>query len=140
MSEDCIFCQIVAGEIPSHTVYEDEDTYAFLDVNPLARGHTLIIPKTHRERVNEMNHNEAAAVFGAVSEIVPAVEAAVDAPGNTIAINDGEQAGQEVPHVHCHVVPQFAGDHPRAIHALFDGADVADDELVSIAESVQSNL
>lgn len=139
MSEDCIFCQIVAGDIPSHTVYEDDSTFAFLDVNPLARGHTLVIPKTHHERLNDMDGAEAADVFAVLSDLAPAVEAAVDAPASTIAVNNGEEAGQEVPHVHFHVVPQSAATGGRPIHALFDGADVPDDEMKAIAADIQSN-
>ena len=139
MSEQTLFEQIVAGEIPSHTVYEDETTYAFLDVNPLAPGHTLVIPKEPYERLNEMPPEEAADVFGVIGEIASAVETAVDAPATTIAINNGEAAGQEVPHVHWHVVPQFEDGDARPIHIMFDGADLSDEEMESIAERIRQN-
>ena len=139
MSDDCIFCQIIEGEIPSYTVYEDETTYAFLDVNPLSRGHTLVIPREHHERVNDMSADEAGDAFGVISDLAPAVEAAVDAPASTIAVNNGEDAGQEVPHVHWHIIPQFADSDSRPIHVLFDGADLDDDEMAAIAEGVRDN-
>jgi histidine triad (HIT) family protein len=138
MSDDCLFCQIIEGEIPSYMVYEDDSTYAFLDVNPLARGHTLVIPKDHYERLGDVPADVAGDVFGAVSEVAPAVEAAVDAPASTVAINNGEEAGQEVPHTHWHIVPRFPDDGGRPIHSLFAGADLADDEMESVAAEIRN--
>jgi histidine triad (HIT) family protein len=137
MTDDCIFCQIVDGEIPSETVYEDETTYAFLDVNPLARGHTLVIPKDHHERVGDLPADLAGDVFETVNEITPAVESAVDAPASTVAFNNGEDAGQEVPHAHCHIVPRFAEDGGRPIHSLFAGADLSDEEMADVADAIR---
>ncbi|MFT4921850.1 MAG: histidine triad (HIT) family protein [Haloarculaceae archaeon] len=139
MSEDCIFCQIVAEEMPSHTVYEDETARAFLDVNPLARGHTVVIPTDHYERVGDMPADVAGGFFQAINEITPAIEAAVDAPATTVAINNGTVAGQEVPHVHCHVVPRFEGDGAGAIHAMFRGADVSDDEMSDLVADIREH-
>jgi histidine triad (HIT) family protein len=127
---DCIFCSIVDGDIPGRIVYEDEETLAFLDANPLAEGHTLVIPKSHYERVNDLPADVAGAIGQAIATIAPAIEDAVDAPATTIAYNNGEAAGQEVPHVHAHIVPRFSGDGGRPIHALFaDRPDPSDDEL-----------
>ena len=139
MSTDCIFCQIIDGEIPSYTVYEDETTYAFLDVNPLSPGHTLVIPRNHHERVGDMSADEAGDAFGVISDLVRAVEAAVDAPASTIAVNNGEEAGQEVPHVHWHIIPQFADGGGRPVHTLFDGVDIGDDEMDEIAENIRKH-
>ena len=137
MSEDCLFCQIVDGEIPSNTVAETEDAYAFLDVNPLARGHTLVIPKAHYERVGDMPADVAGAVFELVNEVTPAVEAAVDAPASTVAFNNGEAAGQEVPHAHCHIVPRFTEDGGKPIHSLFTGTDLDDDKMAETAAAIR---
>ena len=140
MTDDrTIFEQIVDGEIPSYTVYEDETTYAFLDVNPLAPGHTLVIPKQPYERLNDMPPEEAADVFGVLSKIVPAVEAAVGADASTVAVNNGEEAGQEVPHVHWHIIPRFADDGAGPIHALFQGAELEDAEMERIASAIRDN-
>ena len=139
--DGCIFCAIVDGEAPSHRVYEDEDTCAFLDANPLARGHTLVIQKAHHERVNDMPADLAGAVGRTIAAVAPAVEAAVDAPASTIAYNNGEEAGQEVPHVHAHIVPRFSGDGAGPVHALFGGPAKADDkELAAVAEGVAARL
>ena len=139
MSEETLFTKIVAGEIPSHTVYEDETTYAFLDANPLAPGHTLVIPREPYERLQDIPRAETAEVFGVLGDLAEAVETAVGADATTIALNNGEAAGQEVPHVHWHIVPQFAGDRTRPIHALFDGVDLSDEEMDNIAADIRES-
>jgi histidine triad (HIT) family protein len=136
---DCIFCSIVDGEIPSYTVHEDDTVMAFLDANPLARGHTLVIPKAHHERVNDLPADLAGDVFAAVHDLTDRVERAVDADATTIAFNNGVAAGQEVPHVHAHIVPRSEADGGRPIHALIeDRPDVPDDELADMAETIGS--
>lgn len=140
MSE-CLFCQIVDGEVPSHTVYEDETVKAFLDVNPLTRGHTLIIPKTHAERVNDLAAADAGAIGRAIARVAPAVETAVDAPASTIAYNNGREAGQEIDHVHAHVVPRFPDDGGGSFHSLFrQRPDLDDDDLAGIAADVDAEV
>ncbi|EMA34156.1 HIT family protein [Haloarcula japonica] len=137
MSEDCIFCQIVAGDIPGRTVYEDDTVLAFLDANPLSPGHTLVIPKAHHERLNDTPADVAGAVMSTLYELVPAVESAVDAPASTVAFNNGEEAGQEVPHVHGHIVPRFEDDGGRPIHALVtDRPELSDAELDAIESDI----
>jgi histidine triad (HIT) family protein len=138
---DCIFCQIVAGDIPSRTVYEDEDVLAFLDANPLAPGHTLVIPKSHHETLADLPTDVGREVFGALHRITPAVESAVDAPATTVAFNNGEAAGQEVPHVHGHIVPRFDDDGGRPIHALVsDRPTLSDNELDDIAAAISDDV
>jgi histidine triad (HIT) family protein len=138
MSDDCIFCSIVAGDIPSRTVYEDEDVLAFLDANPLAPGHTLVVPKTHHERLNDLDDGLASSVLATLNALVPVVEDAVDAPATTVAFNNGPEAGQEVPHVHGHIVPRFANDDGGPIHAAAGSRpDLSDDELDAIAARIR---
>jgi histidine triad (HIT) family protein len=138
MSEDCIFCQIVAGDIPSRTVYEDDDVVAFLDANPMAPGHTLVVPKEHHETLADLPADAGDAVFGALHRLTPVVEDAVDADASTVAFNNGEAAGQEVPHVHGHVIPRFEGDGGGPIHAVAGSRpDLDDDELDDIAARIQ---
>ncbi|SDJ20239.1 histidine triad (HIT) family protein [Halovenus aranensis] len=139
MSEKTIFEKIIEGEIPSYTVYEDETTYAFLDANPLAPGHTLVVPKEPYERLNDMPPELVGDVFSTAGEIADAVEAATDATATTLAINNGEDAGQEVPHAHLHIVPQTAEDGPKSIHRLFDMAELDDDEMADIAEEIKTH-
>lgn len=138
MADDCIFCGIVAGEVPSHTVHEDDTTIAFLDANPLARGHTVVIPKDHHGRLADLPDGLARDVFGTIHDLVPRIEAAVGADATNVGFNDGEVAGQVVPHVHGHVVPRFEEDDGRTFHAVAASqADLDDDELASIAADVR---
>jgi histidine triad (HIT) family protein len=140
MSEDCIFCAIVAGDIPGRIVRETETTLAFLDVNPLAPGHTLVVPKDHHARLADLPDDVAADIFRDVHELVPHVEDAVDADATTVGINDGEAAGQEVPHVHAHIVPRFDGDGGHPIHAVAgDRPDLSDDELDEIEAAISES-
>lgn len=141
MSEDCIFCSIVAGDIPCRTVYEDDQVLAFLDTTPLSAGHTLVIPKAHHETVRELPASLRAAVGEQLLALTPAIEAAVDADASTIAFNNGEAAGQEVPHVHGHVIPRFHGDGGTAIHGVAGAApDLDDEELDEIAADITERV
>ena len=90
MSDDCIFCSIVAGEIPARTVYETDAVLAFLDANPLARGHTLVIPKSHARHVGDLDADLASELFDAVASLTSKIQAAVDADGANVGVNDGE--------------------------------------------------
>jgi histidine triad (HIT) family protein len=138
MSEDCIFCSIVAGDIPSRTVFETDEVLAFLDANPLAPGHTLVIPKAHHETLRDLPADAGSAVFAVLHDLAPKIEDAVDADATTVAFNNGEAAGQEVPHVHGHVIPRFDDDGGAPIHAVAGGRpDLADDELDAIAADIR---
>lgn len=138
--EDCIFCRIVAGEIPSRTVHETETVLAFLDANPLAPGHTLVIPKAHHETLSDTPADLANDVLSTLYELTPIVEGAVDAPASNVAFNNGEAAGQEVPHLHGHVIPRFENDGGNPIHAIAGSPpDLDDDELDDIAERISAN-
>ena len=140
MSEQTIFDKIVAGEIPARTVHETDTTLAFLDANPLAPGHTLVIPKEGYERVGDLPASLSADLFGAVHELTPRIEEAVDADAITIGINDGPAAGQEIPHVHVHIVPRFDGDGGGPIHGVAGSPpDIADEELDDIAASIRND-
>jgi len=138
---DCVFCAIVEGDVPSDTVHETDDALAFLDANPLAKGHTLVVPKAHHERLGDVRPEEAEGFYAALHEVVPAVEAAVDAPATTVAVNNGEPAGQEVPHVHAHVIPRFPDDSAGPVHALFtDRPRIGDAERESIVADIAANI
>jgi histidine triad (HIT) family protein len=138
MAHDCVFCSIVAGDLPSRTVYEDDDVLAFLDVNPLARGHTLVVPRDHHERVGDLPAATRAALFDALGALTPRVEAAMDADGVTVGINDGRAAGQEVMHVHGHLVPRTEGDGAGPLHALgWPRPELADDEFDDVAAAIR---
>lgn len=137
MSADCLFCGIVAGDVSGRIVHDTDGAVAFLDVHPLAEGHTLVVPRAHRERVGDLTPEEAGLLFRAVTAVTPAVTAAVDAPASTVAINDGSEAGQEVAHVHVHVVPRRAGDGAGPIHAMFrDRPEVSEERMDDVAATI----
>ena len=137
MSDDCVFCSIVAGDIPARTVHETDDVLAFLDANPLARGHTLVIPKSHAKHVGDLDGDLTSELFAAVAELTPRVQSTVGADGANVGINDGEAAGQEVPHVHVHIIPRFEGDGGAPLHAVGgERPDLSDDELDAIGEAI----
>lgn len=137
MSEECIFCSIVAGDIPSRAVYEDDAVLAFLDANPLAPGHTLVIPKSHHEQLNDLPDDLANDVLDRLYQLVTPVERAADADGSTVAFNNGPAAGQEVQHVHGHIIPRFDDDGGGPIHAITGARpDLSDAELDEIAEQI----
>ena len=138
MAERCVFCRIISGEIPSHIVYEDDRTLAFLDIHPSALGHTLIIPKAHVSRVEDLSEEDAASLFRALHELVGGIQEAVDAPACTIGINNGRESGQEIPHVHIHVIPRSRGDGGGIIQGIARApVRLGDDEMRRIAESIR---
>lgn len=137
----CIFCRIAAEEAPSRTVHRADDVVAFLDANPLAPGHTLVIPTAHHDRLADFPEALARDLFGTVHALLDPVETAVDADAVTVAVNDGSAAGQEVPHVHCHLVPRFHDDGGGPIHAAMGHRPSLDEaELDAIAERIQSGV
>jgi histidine triad (HIT) family protein len=119
MSASCIFCRIVAGEIPAEVVAREPQVVAFLDVQPLADGHVLVVPRAHAACVEDMEPAEAAALFRAVTRLAGPVREALGAAGTTIGINNGEATGQTIPHVHVHIVPRWPDDDAGSIHTIF---------------------
>jgi len=108
--EECIFCKIVKGEIPCAKIYEDEKVLSFLDISPANKGHALVIPKRHHEKFNDMPEDDAAALMKAANKVSRAVEKAIGPDGYSILINNGKAAGQEVGHVHLHIMPKYDKD------------------------------
>ena len=117
---DCIFCKIVSGEIKSKFLKETKYSVSFLDAFPLAAGHVLIIPKNHRQKIQDMSVEENTDLFTLVHQIISNVD---EITGSTlVAIHNGKNAGQEIPHVHIHLVPRSKGDSAGAIHSMFNSA------------------
>jgi len=105
-----IFTRIIRGEIPCHLVFRNEHLIAFLDINPLAEGHTLVVPIRQVERLDQLSPEEAAALARELGPIAGRVTRCVGAEGYNILQNNGAAAGQVVPHVHFHIIPRRAGD------------------------------
>ncbi len=108
--DDCIFCKIVRGELPSFKVYEDDKTIAFLDIRPVNAGHTLVVPKNHSTNIFDIASEDWLAVCDAVRTLSIAIEKGIQADGVNIAMNNREHAGQVVNHPHVHIIPRFKGD------------------------------
>ncbi|MGY4101304.1 HIT family protein [Nocardia sp. R16R-3T] len=108
---DCVFCRIAAGQAPATKVYEDDTLCAFLDIRPIARGHTLIIPKRHASELAELDADSGAHIFRAGHRLALAIRRSeLAADGANLVLNDGTAAFQTVPHVHLHVIPRRHGD------------------------------
>ena len=107
---DCIFCKIINGEIPSHKLYEDNDVLAFLDINPVSVGHTLVIPKTHVTDLGDGSRETAMQLMGVVHDIAPKIMIALGATGYNLGMNHGVDAGQDVLHTHLHIMPRKHGE------------------------------
>lgn len=132
---DCLFCKIIAGEIPAHKVYEDDATFAFLDIGPVSEGHTLIIPKHHATDLGDGSREDALALMSTVHAIAPAIMQGVDATGYNLGMNHGVIAGQEVMHTHLHVMPRQEG-LPRT----FIKSHPSNEELQATAEKIRAAI
>ncbi len=113
MARDCVFCRIIRGELPAVKIYEDEYVVVFLDKYPINPGHTLIVPRRHAERLDELSDEEATALIRVAKWLAPRIVKAVDADGYNVVTNNGRAAGQVIFHVHLHVIPRFHGDGCR---------------------------
>jgi histidine triad (HIT) family protein len=110
---DCIFCAIVQGRAPAETIFEDEETLAFMDINPANPGHTLVIPKRHVRDVYELDEETAAAVMKATARVARAIKRALQPDGMNLVQSNERAGGQEIFHFHIHVIPRWYGDGLR---------------------------
>jgi histidine triad (HIT) family protein len=110
MPDDCPFCQIVAGEQSAHRVLETDDTLAFLDINAVAEGHTLVVPRAHVESLLAADTDTTTSVFESARRVGTALDETLDPDGINLFQSTGEAAGQDVFHFHVHVIPRWADD------------------------------
>jgi len=126
--DNCVFCKIVAGQIPSYKVYEDEQTLAFLDIKPTSAGHTLVVPKKHYANLEEVPEDVLAAVIKTVKKIGKSLKDNLPTAGYNISENNDPIAGQIIPHLHFHVVPRTSNDGfklwPQRNYATGEAEDV----------------
>lgn len=131
---DCIFCKIVAGDIPSAKVYEDEQVLAFLDITQVTKGHTLIIPKAHVDNLFEMETDTASQLFAVVPKLAKHLKETLNATGLNLVNNNGETAGQTVFHSHLHLLPRF--DQTDGLQIVFNPKDPDFTALGDLAQSL----
>jgi histidine triad (HIT) family protein len=114
---DCIFCKIVNGEIKTRTIMETKNSIAFLDAFPLTKGHSLVIPKKHYEKIQQMSDVDNKDLFDTVYKVMAKVDKLTGA--TLLAVHNGKDAGQEIPHVHVHLIPRSPDDSATAVHDMF---------------------
>ena len=133
---DCIFCKIVSKEIPTKILYEDEYTIAFLDAFPVAKGHTLVIPKQHYAKIQDLPSEINEKLFNTVHKLIPKVDSL---QGSTlVAIHNGKDSGQEIPHVHVHLIPRSKNDSAGPVHSMFnDKIELSDSETDSLYDQLK---
>lgn len=107
---NCIFCKIIAGELPCYKVYENNNVLAFLDIAPVSYGHILVVPKKHFVNIEDIPEDELRKVITVVKKIGKALKSGLCAPGYNVSVNNDPIAGQIVPHIHFHVIPRKQGD------------------------------
>ncbi|MDQ0254221.1 histidine triad (HIT) family protein [Evansella vedderi] len=137
---DCIFCKIANGDIPSAKVYEDDKVLAFLDLSQVTKGHTLVIPKKHEENIYELSEESVHAVFSAVPKISRALKAAYEPKGLNMLNNNGKDAGQSVFHYHVHLLPRYGkGDGFGAVWHDHS-SEYSGEDLQEIAREISSKV
>ncbi len=118
MQTDCLFCKIVAGKIPSYTVYQDDFVLAFLDIHPCSKGHTVIIPKEHFTDVQEITDEAWNRLASGLKKVIDRVEVVLQPDALNVGLNDRPIAGQAIGHVHWHIIPRYAGDGGGSMHSI----------------------
>jgi histidine triad (HIT) family protein len=137
MSADCVFCKIVNKDLPAEIIYEDEDVMAFLDISPVNKGHSLVIPKEHFENSLETPDDTLVKMIKVVKKVVIAVKDATNAEGINIGVNNGKAAGQMIFHTHWHVIPRYTGDGKK----IWDsGQYESDEEAGKYARDIRAKL
>ena len=128
---DCIFCKIISKEIPTKILYEDDDPISFLDAFPVAKGHTLVIPKAHFPQIQDMSDVVNQKLFNTVHKIMPKIDSI---KGSTLVlIHNGKDSGQEIMHVHVHLIPRGPEDRGDNADKMFENkVDLSDSEIDSL--------
>ena len=120
--DQCLFCRIVSGAIPAAVIRTDASTVAFLDVNPRAPGHTVVVPRAHAETILDLPEEAVGPLFLAVRAVAEDLRRSLTPDGFTIGINHGRAAGQAVDHLHVHVVPRWQTDGGGSLHSVVENS------------------
>ncbi|MCH8995881.1 MAG: HIT domain-containing protein [Thaumarchaeota archaeon] len=135
---NCIFCKIVKKEIPAKIIFETEKSLAFMDAFPLTKGHSLVVTKTHYEKVQDISKEDNADLFETVRRTISKVDKITDS--TLLAIHNGKQSGQEIPHVHVHLIPRSSEDSAGPVHSMFSKLPkLSDKEIQTIYEKLKDS-
>lgn len=135
--EDCIFCKIAAGEIPSTTIYENDDFRVFFDINPASKGHCLIVPKQHYNDIFDMDEETAGRLFAMAVKVARSLKRELNCEGMNIVQNNGTIAGQTVFHFHLHLIPRYTGD---TVNIKWQPGEADLEDLKKLAGVVRENI
>ena len=137
MQSNCIFCKIIAGEIPSATVYEDEEFKAIMDISPAAKGHTILLSKKHYANLFELEDLTASKALLVARRVAKAIQEELNCDGINLLQNNGEAAGQTVFHFHIHVIPRYTKDQVKFTwaHGKYE-----EDEATELAKAIAARL
>ncbi len=133
---NCLFCKIISGEIPCEKIYENETTLAFLDINPVNEGHTLVIPKNHYVNTLEAPEDTMIEIMKTVKKVAHCIEKGLGVSDFNLAMNNGATAGQVVFHAHMHVIPRHSGDG----YELWHGRPYPDGKMQEIASKLKNAI
>ena len=134
---NCIFCKIVKGEIPVKIIENTNKSLAFMDAFPLAKGHSLVIPKNHYEKMQEIPPEENAELFETVRKVLSKVDKLTNS--TLVALHNGKDSGQEIPHVHIHLIPRSKEDSAGPVHSMFKNRPkLSDKEFNELLEKLKS--
>lgn len=138
--EDCIFCKIVKGEIPSKKIFEDEKVFVFLDIKPMAKGHCLIIPKQHFENIFDAPEEILKEVIFATKKVVSLLQKSLGVDGVNIFNNNGKTAEQSIFHLHFHILPRYENDGLSILNWMLEKTkEVDQEELKKLAEQIKNS-
>ncbi|MBH1941026.1 HIT family protein [Mobilitalea sibirica] len=137
MQDNCIFCKIIAGDIPSATVYEDEDFKVIMDIFPAARGHVIVIPKKHAANLYELEEESASKALIVAKKVAKAMKAELGCEGLNLLQNNGEVAGQTVDHFHIHLIPRSEED---TVNVTWPQGSYKDGEAAQIADAIAKGI
>jgi histidine triad (HIT) family protein len=136
-ADECLFCKMVAGQIPVTKVYENDNILAFLDIGPISDGHTLVIPKQHFEKLHECSQELLTEIASHIGIIAGAVFTSMNSDGYNILCNNGKAAGQVIKHVHFHIIPRRTGD---GVFSRWPSYKYPDGKIEEIAVHIRKKL
>ena len=135
---NCIFCKIALKEIPAKILVETESCIGFLDAFPLAKGHALVIPKNHYEKLQDLPTDVNTEMFSTVHSLISKIDTLTGA--TLVAIHNGRESGQEIPHVHVHLIPRSSDDSAGAVHSMFSQKpELSESEIDELYSKLQVN-